>query len=1140
MDKDGFPAGCKSMAQLYLSFLGPFTIQLGNKPVTQFQSDKVRALLSYLAVEAGKPHRRSALAGLLWPEHSERAARDSLRNALANLRQVIQDHKAEPPYLIIDSETVQLNLSSDFWLDVREFESLLRDQPSSTDFPQSKIANLKSAVSMYHGSFLQGFSLKDSPAFEEWALLVREDIDRKLVSALSSLAHEYEQRDEFAQACAYAMRLVAIEPWHEETYRQLMRLLALDGQRTAALAQYEACRRCLAEELGVQPGAETVQLYEQIRDGEIKGAPRLKVTHHNLPAMLSPIIGRERELNELSARLEDPACRLLTVVGPGGCGKTRLSIEAAYRQIERFKHGVYWVTLVGVQTHQAIPQAFAQALGFLFGPGDEPWQQILGYLRQKQILLVLDNFEHLLEAAGLVVELLLKAPEVKILVTSRARLNILEEDLFPLSGMEVPEESVYESRISEITSCDAVRLFLEGARRANPKYTPGDEDVVHIGAVCRLLAGIPLAVLLSASWARLLSPLEIATQIHQHNLDFLKTEWRDVPQRHRSMRLVFDYSWNLLTRGQQNALAGLSVFRGSFTFLAAQSVTKIELQGLRDLVDRSLVQLTSEDRFELHVLMREYTSEKLEELPDKSDEFNHRHCAFFAEMLARWAIALQGAGQAGAQQEITLEGENIPAAWEWALGHAQDDRLAQALDGLGGMYERRCLYRQGESLFHNSAAQIKLAISTLEGKQEMELSGRLLLLARILGWQSFFDRMLGNNQVAHQAIESGMVLLEGEHFQEQDTRLARAFLLQQRGLLFFNTDRDQSQSDLEESLMLYRLVGNTWREAQVLTSLAWVAHAYGHYQEAVTYLEESLKLQRSMVDYIGMADTLNAMSATLAEFGDFEKMAQFIQEQAIIIQKLGSPAQLADNLIIESVNLCYLGRFAESARLMEEAMAIQENLGNRMEVMGIGHSLGWMEVNQGLYDQGVENYQTYLAMARQLGNLHLVALGLLGLGEVFLARKDYLQARQTLLESAALYRQVPQEDELSLTLASLADSESRLGLSDQAKIHLDEALQIAAETGSWQACLHVIGKTAVFMALQGEVELGVEVYALATSYPYLGNSIYWEDCAGKQMAELAEGIPEAARIAAIERGKKRKWHETVRELCSWIHSTPLM
>jgi DNA-binding SARP family transcriptional activator len=255
------------MAQLSLSFLGPFTTRLDNKPVTEFESDKVRALLAYLAVEAGIPHRRSALAGLLWPDHPERAARDSLRNALANLRQVIHDQKTEPPYLIVDSETIQFNPSSDHWLDVREFEALSvpGKQLALTDFPQSQITNLKSAVSFYRGSFLQGFSLKDSPAFEEWSLLVREDLHRKVVSALTRLVQESELREEFDQSCAYAYRLVALEPWHEENCRQLMRLLAFNGQRAAALEQYETCRRSLTEELGVQPEVETVQLFERIR-----------------------------------------------------------------------------------------------------------------------------------------------------------------------------------------------------------------------------------------------------------------------------------------------------------------------------------------------------------------------------------------------------------------------------------------------------------------------------------------------------------------------------------------------------------------------------------------------------------------------------------------------------------------------------------------------------------------------------------------------------------------------------------------------------------------------------------------------------------------------------------------------------------
>jgi tetratricopeptide (TPR) repeat protein len=335
---------------------------------------------------------------------------------------------------------------------------------------------------------------------------------------------------------------------------------------------------------------------------------------------------------------------------------------------------------------------------------------------------------------------------------------------------------------------------------------------------------------------------------------------------------------------------------------------------------------------------------------------------------------------------------------------------------------------------------------------------------------------------------------------------------------------------------LYRLVGNTWREAQVLTSLAMVASAHGHYQKAEIFLDESLAIQRSLGDTIGMADTLKEMSTTLAEFGDFKKMALFVQEHAIILRELSSPAQLAENLMIESVNVCYLGRFAESARLMEEAIVIYENLGNQSRCMLLRCLLGWVEVNEGLYDQGCEHYQASLTVARQLGDLYGIALNLLGLSEIFLIRREYAQARQVLEESVPLYCQVHQEDELSISLAELADIEFRLGLFQQARSHLRESLQIAAETGSWQACLFVAGKTALFMTMQEEAEKGVELYALATRYPYLGDSCFWEDTAGKRIAEFATGLPEEVVTAAKERGRQRNLHATVRELLGEFES----
>ncbi len=600
------------MAALSLSFLGPFLVQLGNQPLTQFESDKVRALLAYLAVESGKPHRRSALAGLLWPDSTESAARASLRNALANLRLVIQDQRAYPPYLLIDSETIQWNPASDYWLDVVAFEQPLKHAPapSSSLYNHEKIDHLNAAVLLYHGAFLQGFSLKDSPEFEQWSRMEKESLQRKAVSILSYLALAFEQSEDIDQACAYAFRQVALEPWHEEGHRQLMRLLALNGQRADALAQYETCRRSLEEELGIEPEEATIQLYEQIRDGEIQGIPKNKLPNHNLPVMAPGLVGREVELQALLTRFEDPSCQLLTVVGAGGCGKTRLAIEAARRLVGRFRNGVYFASLVEIQTPREFPQAIARVLGFSFRPEIEPWRQIMDYLRHKEVLLILDNFEHILEGASQVVELLNAAREVKILVTSRVQLNLIEECLFPLEGLAYPSEGKAESMTQALDSYPAIQLFLHGAQRVKPGYTPGGEDLEHIGVICRQVAGMPLAVLLSASWAGILSPAEITAQIRQRSLDFLETEWRDLPDRQRSLRAVFDHSWDLLSKRQQEFLAGLSIFPGSFPLPAACAVTQFELHDLHALIYRSVVQRASSDRFELHMLWRQFIAAK--------------------------------------------------------------------------------------------------------------------------------------------------------------------------------------------------------------------------------------------------------------------------------------------------------------------------------------------------------------------------------------------------------------------------------------------------------------------------------------------------------------------------------------------------
>ena len=332
------------MARLSVSLLGPFQVTLDGQPVTDFKSNKVRALLAYLAVEAERPHRREVLAGLLWPDWPDRDALSNLRYALSDLRRAIGDRAraggrdADPPFLLITRATLQFNAASDFFLDVTAFRHLtgLKD-PSA----------LEEAIALYRGSFLEGFSLGDSPAFEEWALFARERLARQMSSALHQLAAGYEQRGEYEPAQSFARQQIELEPWDETAHQQLMRALSLNGQRSAALAQYEACRRLLAEELGVEPAAETTRLYVQIRDGKLR-APASSAPPLDLAASLPPFldeaepaevvhpvfVAREWELAQLDAFLDLALAgqgRVVFVTGEAGTGKTALIQEFARR-----------------------------------------------------------------------------------------------------------------------------------------------------------------------------------------------------------------------------------------------------------------------------------------------------------------------------------------------------------------------------------------------------------------------------------------------------------------------------------------------------------------------------------------------------------------------------------------------------------------------------------------------------------------------------------------------------------------------------------------------------------------------------------------------------------------------------------------
>ncbi len=1124
------------MNRLAISLLGPFRVTLDGKPVTQFEADTARALLAYLVVHAGTTQRRETLTGLLWPEQPEPVALGNLRQALKRLRSAIGDRDADPPFLHVTRKTIQFNPTSDYWLDVAAFsDAIAASQGHRHRRPEacrSCMRRLAEAVEVYRGDFLAGFSLPSAP-FEEWLVVQRERLHRQALEALGHLAAYHERRGEWEQVGGYTRRQVELEPWRESAHRGLMRALALSGERTAALAQYEVCRRTLAEELGVEPEEETTALYQQIRDGAELDALSF-IPPRNLPTFLTPFVGREAVLAEIEERLGDPDCRLLTLVGPGGSGKTRLAVEAGAAQVAAFEHGVFFVRLAPLGSVEAIVPTVAQALGFSFYTGEggarqvEPRRQLLDYVRQKSLLLIMDNFEHLLDGVDLVTDVLKTAPDVSILATSRARLNVQGEQLFPVAGMDFPDEEILE----EATQYSAVKLFLTSARRAQPGFELTADNLMDVIRICHLVQGMPLGILLAAAWIQMLSPAEITAQIGQ-SLDFLETDLRDVPERQRSMRAVFDHSWCTLTEREREVFQDLSVFRGGFTREAAQEVSGASLRELMVLVHKSLLHRTPTGRYELHELLRQYATEKLDQSLAASEMVHDRHSTYYAAALQAWGADLKGPRQQTALVEMETDSENVRSAWNWAVERGQVEWLDQAIDGLCRLYGWPGYNEEGEAACRMAAS--KLASEKLTAT----VSGDgLRVWAKILAWQGFFNQRLGWTELASQLLRQSLALLEELESADQepvlnssqDTRPERAFVLRQMGHIVFDSDREGAKRLYRQSLALYQTLGDRWGTARVLGDLGWIALRSGVYDEAKQLHEESLAIGQSLGDQGGILRSLGALIVIALYQGRLEESERLARESLAISQETGNRVGIAYRLGGLGEVLLWLGKFAEAHSRIEESVAIFNDLGFRSGLVGSNLELGFTKMHLGRYGQARAQGQMGLTLAREFDNRHGIGLSLLVLGSIALAGEAYAEAQQLLQESVAVYQEIRQQDELAWTFVLLGIVARGLGQFSQARKYLYESLRTAIEIRAFRPLMWALPAMALFLADQGQEERAVELYALASRHPLVANSRWFEDVAGKHIAAVAATLPPDVVAAAQERGRARDLWTTAAEL----------
>jgi len=656
-----------------------------------------------------------------------------------------------------------------------------------------------------------------------------------------------------------------------------MRGLALSGDRDSALTQYEECRRILDQELGIEPELETRALYERICAGELSPV-RLSAPApaHNLPAQLTPFVGRESELVEITSLLGQPDVRLLTLVGAGGMGKTRLALETARARLDAFRHGVFFVSLAPLSFAAAIAPTIASVIGL--EPRGDPKAALLQFLRDKRLLLILDNFEHLLgsseqvgwaesEAVGLVVEILATAPQVQIIVTSRERLYVRGEFLYQVQGME------YE--IGDAAGSSAVRLFVQSARRVQPGFELSKTNLSEFLRLCKLVGGMPLGLELAAAWVETLPLDQIAAEI-ERSADFLTSEWRDVPERQQSMRAVFEWSWKLLNESEQQVFRQLSVFRGGFTREAAQAMAGASLRVLTRLVHKSLLR-HAQNRYEIHELLRQFAAEQLDALPEERPAVEARHGEFYLNFVAERESRLARDEPREAATEILDEIANVRKAWAWTAHQGRLVGLERSVYSLWQFYWLMGFALEGEDAFRLAADCVRPSTDAVKNSHAL-LSKLLAVQALFMNRQSKFDQAI---QVAQQAIAWaqasqertgealgyvcwGQALYRKGSYHEARPHIERALDLAQRnrsdteplreveleahawlGMLEKDAGNYQaSRAHLLQALETCRNLGKRREESRYLVDLGEISMIVGDYGDAFTHLQAALQIAR--------------------------------------------------------------------------------------------------------------------------------------------------------------------------------------------------------------------------------------------------------------------------------------------------------
>jgi len=663
-------------------------------------------------------------------------------------------------------------------------------------------------------------------------------------------------------------------------------------------------------------------------------------TKHNLPAQTSAFVGRDQELSQLSTLLGNPVIRFVTVVAPGGMGKTRLSLEASHAQIGNFHDGVYFVELAPLNDPADIITAIADAVGYQFQSDErELIAQIMDFLAQKEMLLLLDNFEHLIVGVSTISSILSVAPNVKVLVTSRQRLNVSGETVLSLAGMDFPEWESTEHALEY----SSVQLFLQSAKRVQPHFEFSTDNMDNIGHICWLVQGMPLGIVLAASWLSMLTTAEIAEEIAQ-GADFLESDMGDLPARHRSLRAVFEYSWNLMSNHERDTFMKLSVFRGGFTREAAQSVAKTNLKTLMNLANKSLIKRNVDSgRYEIHELLRQYAYERLQ-TSHMLESTLQSHMTYFAKFINQHESNIKAKGnQVRTLEIVERDIENLKLAWHCAIQLEEIEVIDDLISGIFQFYDMRGLMIDGEKQFHGAVEMLRSSSNPTALNES---------LAKLLTRQAKF--------------------------------------------LFSAGDHEGALHLLQDSLSLLDNTSNLNELAFTLNALADIFVFLGDFSRAQELCKQSLALFRKLKDKLGIAASLNNLGVGEYHLGNHDVAISHYKESLTISQEIGDEFGAAAILSNWGAIEHDLGNYVEAKKLYSRSFDISQRLRDQYGVVSVLLNIGWTSLVTDELDDAYTHTLQGLTFAKKLGNRWLIATSQLNLGIITCEMGDLRLAHEHL------------------------------------------------------------------------------------------------------------------------------------------------